>query len=109
MDSFIAAGGHPNCVQLSQLQPLTTLLVWTRNSLYQFVVVDHSSVWVQGGAHFADPTPAELSGASMGRGLVIDGCICIGLKIELRVAGTRVMTSPVLAMIPEPASNFVVH
>jgi hypothetical protein len=45
----------------------------------------------------------------MGRGLLVDGCICIGLKIELRVAGTRVMTSPVLAMIPEATPNALVH
>src|SRR5690349_222946 len=109
MESFIAAAGHPECVQLRQLRPLSTLLVWTRNTLYRLVVVDDSSVWVQGRALFADPTLAELVGASMGRGLLVDGCICIGLKIELRVAGTRVMTSPVLAMIPEATPNALVH
>ena len=109
MDGFIAAADHPECVQLRQLQPFTTLLVWTQNSFYRFVVVDHPSVWVQGGAHFADPTPAQLEGASMGLGFVLDGWICIGLKIELRAVGTRIVTSPVLAICTEAAGDSVAH
>jgi hypothetical protein len=109
MDSLIAAGGHLDCVQLSQLQPFTTLLVWTRNSMYRFVVVDHSNVWVQGGAHFGDATLAELAGASMGHGFVIHGCICIGLKIELHTRGTRLLTSPVVALTTESIHESVAH
>src|SRR5262245_34820545 len=101
------AAGHLECVQLSQLPPLTTLLVWTSNSFYRFVVMKQSSVWIQGGQHFADPALAEVAGASVGRGLVVDDVICIGLKIELRAAGTRIVTSPVVAMTTEPAGDSI--
>ena len=101
------AAGHLECVQLSRLPPLTTLLVWTSNSFYRLVVVQQSSVWVQGGAHFSNPTLAEFAGARMGRGFVVDDVICIGFKIELRAAGTRIVTSPVLAMTTESAHESI--
>src|SRR5262245_41651145 len=109
MDAFSAAVADPECVQLSQLQPLTTLLVWTRNSFYRFVVMDHPSVRVQGGAQFADPSPAELAGAGTGLGFVLDGLICIGLAIELRAGDARIVTSPVLAISTGCARDSVVH
>jgi hypothetical protein len=106
MDPFITAG-QIECVQLSQLPALTTLLVWTRHSWYRFVVVEHSSVWVQGGAYFSKPTPAQLTGATLASGVVLDGLICIGLRIEVHVAGTRFRTSPVLAMAMESARDTI--
>ena len=108
-DHWVGIAGHINCVNVDQLPPLTTLLIWTRNSLYRFVVLAESNVCVQGGVFFPDPTPAELAGASIQRGFVVDGCICIGLNMELRAGGTRFVTSPVVAITTESARDWITH
>ena len=108
MERFIDAAAQVECVQLNHLPPLTTLLVWTRNSFYRIMVREGASVWVQGGSFFTDPTPVEIAGASTVYGFVLDECICIGLKIDLRVRGTRILTSPVLAITTESA-DVTVH
>jgi hypothetical protein len=53
-------------VQLRDLPPFTTLLVWTMNSLYRVFVTQWPEVYVQGGAFFPDPTLARVDGASGG-------------------------------------------
>jgi hypothetical protein len=103
----LSSAGQLECVQLNQLPALTTLLVWTTRSWYRFVVVAESTVWVQGGAYFAEPAPAQLTGAALRNGVVLDGLICIGLNIELDVAGLRFRTSPVVAMIAESAGDTI--
>jgi hypothetical protein len=98
---------HVDGVRLSELQPLTTLLVWTWNSLYEVIVAEGSNVLVQGGS-FPEPTPAHVDGASMGSTLVIAGWIGVGLLVEFRVSGKRVVTSPVIAIATErPGSSIV--
>ena len=87
-------------VRLSELQPLTTLLVWTWNSLYEVIVAEGSNVLLQGGP-FPEPTPAHVDGASMGSRLFIAGWIGVGLLVEFRVNGKRVVTSPVIAITGE--------
>ena len=109
MEHSIAVAGHLNCVKVDQLPPLTTLLVWTRNSLYRLVILADSNVCVQGGEFFPDPTPAELAGASIRRGFVVDGCICAGLHIELLASGTRFVTSTVVAITTESARDWIIH
>ena len=106
MDPLITAG-QIECVHLSQLAALTTLLVWTRHSCYRFVVMEHSSVWVQGGSYFGKPTRVDLTGATIASGVVMDGLICIGRRIALDIAATRFTTSPVLAMTIESARDTV--
>jgi hypothetical protein len=97
------------CVQLSQLTPLTTLRVWTWHSVYRVVVMEGSSVWVQGGTYFPDLTSAQLDGATTGDGFVIHGWICIGFKLQLHAGSTRIMTSPVLAIASEPDRDWIAH
>jgi len=55
-------------VELGELEPMTTVLVWTWNSLYRVVVSEGSDVLVQGGLLFPQPTPAHVDGASTGGG-----------------------------------------
>jgi hypothetical protein len=96
-------------VHLRQLTPFTTLLVQTTNSLYRIVVADGSRVYVQGGAFFPNPTSANVDGASMGRGALKIGWIAIGLAMEIRAGGRRVVTSPVRAITTEQSALAVVH
>ena len=109
MDALMTATGHVECVELRQLPPLTAVLVWTKNSLYRVTVLDGSSVSVQGGPFFTDPTPAQLTGASIGRGFVLDGLICLGLQMEIQTGDTRTRTSPVVALATESAGDSIVH
>ena len=109
MDSVIELAGQLEGVHVSTLAPLTTVLVWTWNSLYRLVVMEDFSVSVQGGALFPQATAAQLDGARMGRRFFMTGWICVGLHMELHVDGRRVMTSPVVAIATEPHQSSVVH
>jgi hypothetical protein len=96
-------------VCLRQLPPLSTLLVWTSNSLYRIVVTEAPSVYVQGGQFFSDPTSARLGGASNGGGFLRVGCIGVGLRMEIHAGGKRIVTSPVRAIATERPATGLVH
>jgi hypothetical protein len=96
-------------VNLPELPPLTTLLVWTMNSMYRVVVAEGSNVYVQGGSYFRNPTSAHLEGASIRGGLLMVGRISVGLLMELRTVDDHIVTSPVLAISTERPSKTVVH
>lgn len=88
------AGG----VHLRDLPPFTTLLVWTKYSLYRVVVAEWPEAYVQGGAFFPDPTPARVEGASFGGSCLKPGWITAGLSVEIRAGGRLIITSPVRAI-----------
>ena len=97
-------------VSLAQLTPMTVLLVWTSNSLYRFVVNEGTSVYVQGGALFPEPTAAFLDGASVeGRGYLKVGWIGVGCVMEIRTGLRRIVTSPVRAISTEQQNPALVH
>lgn len=100
--------GHEG-VHVHRLPPLTTLLVRTTNSLYRIVVTEGCSIYVQGGEFFPDPTSAQLDGASLGGGFLRVGWIGVGLLMEIRATGRRIVTSPVLAITTERPGRAVVH
>ena len=66
LDGFVAETADPAGLTLRDVEPLSVLLVCTRNSQYRIIVCGGSQVVVQGGAFFADPTPAHLDGSSFG-------------------------------------------
>jgi hypothetical protein len=96
-------------VYLRHLPPFTTLLVCTVNSLYRVVITDGPEVYVQGGFFFPDATSAYLDGASIGGNCLKVGWIGIGLLMEIRSGGRRVITSPVRAITTEHPSSSAVH
>jgi len=96
-------------VDLDHLMPLTKLLVWTTHSLYRFVVGKDADVSVQGGTFFPDTTSADLVAARLGRRRLRAGWICVGLPMEIAVAGRLVVTSPVHGIIAEPPGASTVH
>ena len=104
MDIFLNLVQHVEGVQLDRLEPLTTLLVWTWNSLYRVVVAQGTAVLVQGGFFCPEPTPAQVDGASTGGSLLKSGWIGVGLLMELRVGSRRIVTSPVVAIATEQSS-----
>jgi hypothetical protein len=109
VDTFPELMQHVEGVELDQLRPLTTLLVWTWNTLYQVVVTAGSDVLVQGGPFFSEPTAAHIDGASTGRSLVKPGWIGLGLLMEFHVMGKRLVTSPVVAIATERPSTSMVQ
>ena len=94
-------------VDLRDLPPFTTLLVRTMNSDYRVVVAQWPEVYIQGGSFFPDPTAACLDGASIGGSCLRVGWIGIGLLVEIRSGGRRIITSPVRAITVEQASSAV--
>lgn len=100
---------HPvGAVHVRQLPPWTTLLVWTRNSLYRLVVTDGSNMFVQGGTFFPDPTAAVLDGASLGGSVLKAGWLGVGLLMEIRIGPRRIVTSAIRAIATEQPS-LIVH
>jgi hypothetical protein len=98
MDGFADASSAARGVSLYDLDPLTVLLVDTRNSRYRLVVSHRTSVFVSGGRFFPDATAARLEGASFGGSLLRLGWIGEGLCMEFQAGGQRIVTSPVRAI-----------
>jgi hypothetical protein len=96
-------------VHLTDLPPMTTLLIWTTNSFYRVVVADGMNVYVQGGMFFPEPTSAHVDGASTGNGMLMVGWIGVGLLIEFHAGDIRVVTSPVRAITRERSGYEIVH
>ena len=86
-----------NGVQVDQMEDMETLVVRTRNSLYEIVVIDGPSgeILVRGGQFFPELTPARLAGATLG------GCFCkmrgiyAGFRMEITANDQRTVTTPV--------------
>ena len=109
MNTFLELMQSVEGVELGELAPMTTVLVWTWNSLYRVVVSEGSDVLVQGGLLFPQPTPAHVDGASTGGGALKIGWIGLGLMMELHVSGQRIVTTPVIAIATERTGMFTVH
>ena len=88
-------------VQLHELPPFTTLLLRTMHSLYRVVIGTGQHVYVQGGAHFHEPTTAWLDGVVHGGRRLTGGWIGVGVVLQIRSPDQWVVTSPVLAMATE--------
>ena len=109
VNRFIDLTDRVESVHLRQLPPFTTLLVWTRYSLYRIIVTDGINVHVQGGAFFPDFTPALVEGARMSSTFLKSEWIGVGFLMEIWAEGRCIVTSPVRAITTEPAGNPVVH
>lgn len=85
-------------VQVEQLDPVETLIVHTRNSRYEIIVVEpHSAqILVRGGKFLPVYTPATLAGASLGGSFLKVHGVYIGFRMELHVDdGETLVTAPV--------------
>jgi hypothetical protein len=109
MDGFVADVGNASGIDLRTVDPLTTVLVRTRNSRYRILVRDHTSAIVQGGAFFAEPTPARIDGSGFGGSLLKVGWIGIGLHMEIFANGERIITTAVRDISIEPQPSLRPH
>jgi hypothetical protein len=94
LDGFAIAASGPG-VWLQQLDPLTELMVETRNTRYRIVISHDADILVQGGVFFPDPTQAHVEGASLGGNLLKVGWIGVGLRMEILAQGRRIVTTAV--------------
>ena len=108
LEGFAKATDAVQGVYLRDLEPLTRLVVRTCNSEYQFLVSASGEVLVEGGRFFDHPTPAVLEGASLGGSFLKVGWIGVGLRMEIRDASRRIVTSPVRHIATEDVPT-VIH
>jgi len=88
-------------ISLLDLEPLTTLLVGTRNSVYRIIVLGGSAVLIQGGRSFPDVTAGDLSGSSFDGSMPKFGWIGVGVRMQIWCDGQRIVTSPVRGFTTE--------
>jgi hypothetical protein len=109
VDTFLPLLQHVESLKLCELTPLTTLFVWTENSLYRLVVADGCDVLLRGGSMFPEPTPARVDGAR-GRGTRLKlGWIGVGFVMEFHVGQTQFATSPVVAIATERTDTNMIN
>jgi hypothetical protein len=109
VDTFLKLIQSIQGVELDQLEPLTTLFVWTWNSVYRVIIAEGSDVLVQGGACFPELTPAHVDGATAGGSSLKLGWIAPGLFMELHAGGRHIVTSPVVAIATARSDVSVRH
>jgi len=101
LDGFVAETTNAAGVLLRDLEPLTTLIVQTRNTRYRIIVTRGDEIVVQGGSFFPDPTPAHLDGGSLGSSFLKLGWIGVGLRMEIRIDTQRIVTTTVRSIAQE--------
>lgn len=109
LDGFTTEASAANGVCLRELEPMTRLVVRTQNTTYRIIVSTESAVMVKGGRFFPELTSAHVEGASFGGSLLKVGWIAVGLRMELRADGQRIVTSPVREIATEQIDPARVH
>jgi hypothetical protein len=104
LDGFADEVSATEGVCVRDLEPLTTLLVRTCNSLYRIIVSRGTAVLVQGGQFFPEVTLGHLDGSSFGGSLLKLAWIGVGLRMEISSGGQRIVTSPVREIRTERAA-----
>lgn len=82
---------------VGDLQPLDRLIVRTRNSTYEIVIVTPATadVAVRGGAFFPSFARARVAGSSLGGSFLKLHSIHVGFRMELASGTQSIVTSPV--------------
>ena len=97
IDGFAREIAASEGIDIREVEPFTTLLVQTMNSLYRIIPLEagRSRIMVQGGRFFPDLVEAHLVGSTFGGGFMKRHWIGGGLHMEIHSAGERIVTSPV--------------
>ncbi len=86
-----------NGVQVDRMEDMEKLVVKTRNSLYEIIIIDgrRGEILVRGGQFFPELTPARLAGATLGGSFCKMRGIYAGFRMEINASGQRTVTTPV--------------
>lgn len=101
LDGFADELSSCEGVSLLDLEPFTALRVRTCHSVYRIIVLQGTTVLVQGGPCFPDRTIGQLNGSGFGGNLLKLGWIGVGLRMDISSDGKRFVTSAVRAIEPE--------
>jgi hypothetical protein len=87
-------------VTLMTLKARDKILVRTRNSVYEILMLDPESgrALAQGGEYFAEPVEAIVTGSTFGGCMLKVGWLGVGLRMEIYANGQRTVTSPVQSL-----------
>ena len=111
LEEFVREASNAEGVSVHELQPLTTVVVDTRNSIYRIILLPggHSRILIQGGQFFPDFVEAHLAGSGFGGSFLKTAWIGVGLHLEIHSAGTCIVTSRINSVnvqqdvsLPEP-------
>jgi|SRR5215467_558714 len=105
LDGFATMARDADGVNIRLLEPLTSLLVRTKNSIYHLILEHDTAAIVRGGQFFPSPTSAELCGATMGGSLIKVGWIGVGFCLEFIANGQRIVTTRVRTIVVKPPSG----
>ncbi len=105
LDGFVAAVSRTRGVRLTDVDPFTTLVVRTDNSVYRITILEAHAreVLVQGGKYFPERTRACLNGSSFGGSCLKIGWVGLGLHMEFHAGDQWIITSHVHAIAVEPS------
>ncbi len=97
LDGFAREVAATEGMNIREVEPLTTLLVQTMNSLYRIIPLEagRSRIMVQGGQFFPDLVEAHLAGSTFGGSFLKMHWIGGGLHMVITSGGERIVTSPV--------------
>jgi hypothetical protein len=86
-----------NGVQVDRMEDMEKLVVKTRNSLYEIIIIDgrRGEILVRGGQYFPELTPAHLAGATLGGSFCKMRGIYTGFRMEINASGQRTVTTSV--------------
>ena len=98
LDGFASAVRASEGLSIGDLEPLTTLLVRTANSVYHIVIIDRRTIRIHGGRPFPEPSVTAFNGSSDGDGSLKLGWIGVGFRMEVCAGGRRYVTSRVRAI-----------
>jgi len=101
-------------IQVDQLTALDRVIVRTKHSVYEIIVISSASaeVMVRGGEFFREFTRARLAGCTLGGSFLKLRSIYIGFHIEFALGDGVIITSPVRSIdleTPAPPSDAVVN
>lgn len=100
-DGCTALRTSRDAIRLASCRRLETIVVNTRRSVYEIVVVDGTTgdILVRGGSDFPEFRRAVFVGATAGGHALRVNTIDIGLRMEFRVGQLTVLTSPVASAL----------
>jgi hypothetical protein len=87
-------------LQLASCPALESIVVRTRSSVYELIVLsgDRGEVMIRGGRFFPEFRRATVAGSSFGGSCMKLRSICVGLYLELHTAGRLFVTSRIQAV-----------
>lgn len=97
-----SAHGWSDGVMVDRLTALDRLIIRTRHSIYEIVIMSPESadVLVRGGAFFPVFTRAKVAGSSLGGSFLKVHGIYVGFRMELSDGARMIVTSPVEEVAP---------